>query len=433
MEVVDGLQGLGLSDEEFGRVQGPSGRPHVDLRAANRRLLERAGLDPERIETVGGCTYCSGDRYESFRRDGARSGRMHAVIGLGLLALALLLPACGSPKPPDIDMVAVMEEVSAALVGGDGPAAEALLATVLEQRPGDALANAELARALHLQGRDREAVVAGRVALGLDPELWQAAYNLACHHTALGQHDAAIRWLQQALILGDISVDEVVADLDLLPLRDDHRFAFYEDSGVLSRAEQDVIVRADARVVSVREPVTLSLLVVALNRPLLSPRLSVSIEVLSDWPAGLVSPRARSESFSAGESGGREYSQRTFQFTFVPQQEGFVALGPFRVEQGGRVHYTGAMILEVRPASAGAVPTPARDFALSAREFFRAPSRVDAEFALGSPSDSLRFERFRAPAADTLPSGLTLGLSPSFRSLFLQRGSEGLSHLLEVD
>lgn len=433
MEVVDGLRALGLTDEELGRVRGPSGRPHVDLRAVNRRLLERAGLNPEHIEIVGGCTFCSGARYESFRRDGARSGRMRAVIGLALLALALVLPACGSPKPAEIDMVSAMNEVSAALLGGDGPAAERLLLDVLVQRADDALANAALARALHLQGRDAEAVVAGRVAFGLDPKLWQAAYNLACHHTALGQHDAAIRWLQQALLLSDVTVDEVVADLDLLPLRDDHRFAFYENSGVLSRAEQDVIVRANAGVVRVGEPVTLSVLVIALNRPLLSPRLAVSLEVLSDWPAGLVSPLARSESFSAGESGGSEYSQRTFQFIFVPKQEGFIALGPFRVEQGDRVHYTGATILEVRPRSERAVVRPISDFDISAREFFRAPSQVDAEFSLGLSGDSLRFERFRAPAADTLPSGVSLGISPSFRSLFLQRGSEGLSHLLEVD
>jgi tetratricopeptide (TPR) repeat protein len=432
MEVVEGLRSLGLSDAELGMSEGTGGRPHVDLRAANRVLLERAGLDPAHIELVGDCTFCDADLYESYRRDGPRSGRMRAVIGLALLTLALILPGCGRPSTPTLDLVSVMAGVSSALQGGDGLAAEALLTEVLAEYPGDALANAQLARALHLQGRDREAVVAGRIAVGLDSALWQAAYNLACHHTAMGEHDAAIRWLQQALLLGEITVDEVVADLDLLPLRDDHRFAFYESSGVLSRAEQDVIVRPDRRVATVGEEVTLSVLVVALNRPLLSPRLRVTLDLLSDWPPGFVIPRARAESFSIGESAGREYSQRSFQFTFVPQREGFLSLGPFRVQQGETVHFTGATIIEVRPSSEAPEEHPVSGPAMSAREFFSAPSQVDGELALGLPTAAFRFERFRAPSADTLPDGVLLAADPRFRSLFLQRGSEGLSHLLEL-
>lgn len=62
-------------------------RPHaspekvyVDLRAAVRTQLERSGVNPARIEDVPGCTYHEPERFHSFRRDGAGSGRMLASI-----------------------------------------------------------------------------------------------------------------------------------------------------------------------------------------------------------------------------------------------------------------------------------------------------------------------------------------------------------------
>lgn len=57
---------------------GPRGRPHVDLAAAVVAQLARAGVSA--IERVGGCTVCSAQRWHSYRRDGAQSGRMLAVI-----------------------------------------------------------------------------------------------------------------------------------------------------------------------------------------------------------------------------------------------------------------------------------------------------------------------------------------------------------------
>jgi YfiH family protein len=81
-EVVDALLAAGLSREDLGVRVGPRGRPHVDLRSANRALLTRAGVPESRIEQVGGCTFSSPERYESYRRDGPASGRMQAVIAL---------------------------------------------------------------------------------------------------------------------------------------------------------------------------------------------------------------------------------------------------------------------------------------------------------------------------------------------------------------
>ncbi len=56
------------------------GKAKVDLRAAVRAQLRRAGLRDEDIDDVGGCSRCDAERYHSYRRDGDASGRMLAVI-----------------------------------------------------------------------------------------------------------------------------------------------------------------------------------------------------------------------------------------------------------------------------------------------------------------------------------------------------------------
>jgi YfiH family protein len=53
-------------------------RPHVDLRALLAAQLTTAGV--VEIDQVRGCTSCDAARFFSYRRDGARSGRMMAAI-----------------------------------------------------------------------------------------------------------------------------------------------------------------------------------------------------------------------------------------------------------------------------------------------------------------------------------------------------------------
>jgi purine-nucleoside/S-methyl-5'-thioadenosine phosphorylase / adenosine deaminase len=60
---------------------GPRGKPHLDVRAANRAQLEAAGLGPDRIHGVDECTRCRVDLYPSYRRDGQAAGRMVSFIG----------------------------------------------------------------------------------------------------------------------------------------------------------------------------------------------------------------------------------------------------------------------------------------------------------------------------------------------------------------
>ena len=80
-EVVQALLDAGIPEPALRAITGPGGKPHVDLRSANRALLRAAGVPDRQIEDVGGCTF-SEPRYESYRRDGADSGRMTAIIAL---------------------------------------------------------------------------------------------------------------------------------------------------------------------------------------------------------------------------------------------------------------------------------------------------------------------------------------------------------------
>jgi polyphenol oxidase len=55
-------------------------RPHLDLRRVVESALVAAGVRPERIEHVGGCTSCDASLYFSHRRDRGRTGRHLAFI-----------------------------------------------------------------------------------------------------------------------------------------------------------------------------------------------------------------------------------------------------------------------------------------------------------------------------------------------------------------
>jgi purine-nucleoside/S-methyl-5'-thioadenosine phosphorylase / adenosine deaminase len=74
-----GLEVASRFDEALLRP-GPNGRPHLDLAQANRRQLVGAGIAPEAITQFSGCTRCGGADFASYRRDGARAGRMIALI-----------------------------------------------------------------------------------------------------------------------------------------------------------------------------------------------------------------------------------------------------------------------------------------------------------------------------------------------------------------
>jgi YfiH family protein len=55
-------------------------KPHLDLRRVVESALVAAGVRPERIEHVGGCTSCEVSTYFSHRRDRGRTGRHLAFV-----------------------------------------------------------------------------------------------------------------------------------------------------------------------------------------------------------------------------------------------------------------------------------------------------------------------------------------------------------------
>jgi len=59
------------------------GRFHLNLPAVNRAQLETAGVPPENVSRHPACTRCGGEKFASYRRDGAKAGRM-----IGLIVLA---------------------------------------------------------------------------------------------------------------------------------------------------------------------------------------------------------------------------------------------------------------------------------------------------------------------------------------------------------
>jgi hypothetical protein len=75
-EVADAFREAGLQ-EAVDRSHGP--KPHVDLRGAVVRQLQKAGVPDDRIAVSRCCTFAMEEEFFSYRRDG-HTGRMATVI-----------------------------------------------------------------------------------------------------------------------------------------------------------------------------------------------------------------------------------------------------------------------------------------------------------------------------------------------------------------
>ena len=83
VDVPDGLRsGLGRDAEPFIHPLPGGEKYRVDLKGANRRWLELAGLDPRHIAVCSACTACDLDTFWSHRVQGNRRGSMAAMIQL---------------------------------------------------------------------------------------------------------------------------------------------------------------------------------------------------------------------------------------------------------------------------------------------------------------------------------------------------------------
>lgn len=77
-DLADRFRAAGLTD---GGECGATDQPHLDLRAANRRLLEAQGMTPSAIAEIGPCTRCRRDLFFSYRADPDDPGRQVSWIG----------------------------------------------------------------------------------------------------------------------------------------------------------------------------------------------------------------------------------------------------------------------------------------------------------------------------------------------------------------
>ncbi|MFN0169593.1 MAG: peptidoglycan editing factor PgeF [Bryobacteraceae bacterium] len=75
-EVAVEFQGLFPERSDLDR------RTRVDLLEANLRVLEQAGVLRPHVDTAQVCTVCHGGEFHSYRRDGARAGRMLSVVAI---------------------------------------------------------------------------------------------------------------------------------------------------------------------------------------------------------------------------------------------------------------------------------------------------------------------------------------------------------------
>jgi YfiH family protein len=64
-------------------ISNPHGdKAHLDLKTACVVQLELCGFKPDQIFVSDACTICENDRYPSYRKEGARAGRILSIVGL---------------------------------------------------------------------------------------------------------------------------------------------------------------------------------------------------------------------------------------------------------------------------------------------------------------------------------------------------------------
>lgn len=352
---------------------------------------------------------------------------------LGSLLALLLFGACASAPAPIPDARATIEAAQEALAGDRPADAVEPLRALLPHHPDDALARAVLAHALLLTGDLEGSIVQGKLAAGLDPGLAEAAWNLACAYTKAKDFDAAVAWLQRAVVAGGFRPEDVTADPDLEPLVDDHRVAVFLASGVLSRAEEDVIASVDRPRLLAGERLELSVALMQINRRLLSGS-AVALDVGHDRALPWFRIDERTEIFTRGEAGGREYAQRTVRFSLVATAPGAWLLGPFRFRGEDGDHWTDPIPVLVEGEALEVPPGRPDAFALPSTEDPPALADLAPGDDTWTPGtalpDGARAARFLVGSLDAPPE-LPPRPPRTVRSTFLQRRTEGPSWFVD--
>ena len=79
-EVVEAFKQAGFDVNTIVKRNSATGKAHIDLRAANRIVLEAAGVPASQVILPRHCSRCEHDRFFSARRLGTNSGRTFTAI-----------------------------------------------------------------------------------------------------------------------------------------------------------------------------------------------------------------------------------------------------------------------------------------------------------------------------------------------------------------
>lgn len=139
---------------------------------------------------------------------------------LVLAAVTGAAPAQDSapPAPP------TMQEAQAALQAGDFDKAAEMFATIHEANPNAAQAIFMHGYTLHMAGKHDEALPLHLKATSFPQFRPVALYNAACVHALRGRPDEAFTYLRLSADTGQMDLDQVTGDSDLVSLREDPRW-----------------------------------------------------------------------------------------------------------------------------------------------------------------------------------------------------------------
>jgi tetratricopeptide (TPR) repeat protein len=157
-------------------------------------------------------------------------------IGRGLAALALAIIACAqalastvpqtSSSPHDRSASAdPYAEARRLLIEKDYAKAADAFAVLAEKNPYDGWTWGNRGFCLHALKRYDEAIPCFVKAVDLDASPQTYLYNICCAYSLQGKKDEAFAWLERALDARYVDQETLENDTDLVPLRDDPRFA----------------------------------------------------------------------------------------------------------------------------------------------------------------------------------------------------------------
>ncbi len=239
--------------------------------------------------------------------------------------------------------------------------------------PYNALIHGELGLAYHKADRLADALAATRLALGLDPSLEEARFNLGALLSRAGRVDDALRTLSP-LVDSDLDLRALGReDPDLDALRRDIRFrVFLAGADTIVLHTRAATLRPSESPLVPGEPFELVLEVLTLEAPGDEvPRVSISVAdtdgLDSFLPGDIRILRKR------GREGDRSYYTWRLTWTLTPTRSAMVPVGRWEVQIDGVVVPMEIPVLSVLPVDAASSPPagPEREGGMWAALFSR--------------------------------------------------------------